>query len=599
MNTTSAACRPTWDWRWRWMRAAAGAAFRLLIMSATLEASAWRRCSAMPRGVRCRGALSRCSCTTWAAALPLLPGGAAPRSQRRRAWCARCSAHSRTRRRCAGVPAGRGRDPARRALLAQALPAACGCCRCTADGGAAQDAVLAPAAAGTRKVVLATNIAETSLTIPGVTAVVDRGLVRRSRFDPVTGMSRLDLRASRAPPASSAAGAPAASRPASATGCGARGRSSPGGDTPEILEADLAPLALELARWGADDAAQLRVARCAAGADAAAGARAAAAAGCADAQGRLTALGQDMARLPVHPRLAPCCWPRAPGRGATGRAARGAAVRARSAARAMRRSGDPDIRPPGAAARRFELRRGAEALERMRRTRSARALAAARCLAVQRPLRCRRTELAGALLALAFRSHRPAPPRRGAGRYLLANGRGAAFAQARARWRARSSSSRRRSMIANARRASIWPRRCRARCWSSSSRRDIVTEERFGWDARSAAVLARRVRRLDALVLEERTRPAADDERAVAAMLEGLRQLGMEALPWDARARDLQARMQFVRSLARPIWPTGRRATMQRCSARAWISGSGRGSPASRGASIWRVCRCRGAARRG
>ena len=170
----------------------------------------------------------------------------------------------------------------------------------------AQDAVLDPGPAGTRKIVLATNMAETSLTIPGVTAVVDAGLVRRSRFDPVTGMSRLELER--------------ISRASSEQRRGRAGRVAPGicyrlwsegaheslaaVTPPEILDADLAPLALELARWGTTDSGSLdwldapplpalqqarslliRL-------------------GALDADGRLTARGQQMARLPVHPRLA-------------------------------------------------------------------------------------------------------------------------------------------------------------------------------------------------------------------------------------------------------------------------------------------------------
>ena len=125
---------------------------------------------------------------------------------------------------------------------------------------AAQEQALRPAPHGTRKIVLATNIAETSLTIEGVGAVVDSGLVRRSRFDPASGMSRLEtLRVSRA---------------SADQRCGRAGRLGPGicyrlwsegtqasleAATPaEILEADLAPLALDLAAWSVADPQQLR-----------------------------------------------------------------------------------------------------------------------------------------------------------------------------------------------------------------------------------------------------------------------------------------------------------------------------------------------------
>jgi ATP-dependent helicase HrpB len=166
-------------------------------------------------------------------------------------------------------------------------------------------------------------------------------------------------------------------------------------------------------------------------------------------------------------------------------------------------------------------------------------------------------ELAGALLALAF-PDRIGQRREGSdGRYLLANGRGAAFAGS-------VSLAREEFIVAvelddreREARIDLAAPVTRALLEQLFAAR-IVTEERFGWEQRSAAVLARRVRRLDALLLEDAQRPAADDERAVAAMLEGVAQLGIEALPWDAHTRDLQARMQFVHGLQREDladWP--------------------------------------------
>jgi len=126
--------------------------------------------------------------------------------------------------------------------------------------GAAQDAALRPAPAGQRKIVLATTIAETSLTIEGIRVVIDSGMRRYSAFDPATGMSRLvtgkvsqaaaDQRRGRAGRLSTGVcyrlwseGAQASLAPHTA---------------PEILNADLAPLALELGCWGAADVGQLR-----------------------------------------------------------------------------------------------------------------------------------------------------------------------------------------------------------------------------------------------------------------------------------------------------------------------------------------------------
>ena len=125
---------------------------------------------------------------------------------------------------------------------------------------AAQQRVLEPARAGRRKVILATNLAETSLTIPGVRVVVDSGLERRSLFDPSTGMARLET--VRISQASSAQRAGRAGRTAAGVAWrlwGEGAQSTLAQQTPpEILNTDLAPLALELAAWGARDAAELR-----------------------------------------------------------------------------------------------------------------------------------------------------------------------------------------------------------------------------------------------------------------------------------------------------------------------------------------------------
>ncbi len=423
---------------------------------------------------------------------------------------------------------------------------------------AAQDAVLAPAAAGRRKLVLATNIAETSLTIPGVTAVVDSGLVRRSQFDPATGMSRLELMR--------------ISRASSEQRAGRAGRVAPGicyrlwsegahasltpATTPEILEADLAPLALELARWGVNDAAHLQWLDAPPAATLQQARMLLARLDALNAQGRMTALGRDMARLPVHPRLAHMLLAARSLDAATLAAQLAALLSERDLLRrgAAPARHDPDIRS------RLELLQGESGvtgadrhlLERVQR--SARALeAAVRALPRTAPAGRRAIalpELTGALLALAFPDRIGQRRDGGEGRYLLANGRGAAFAGA-------VSLAREQFIVA----VELDDREREARIDLAAPvtrallerlfEAHIVTESRFGWDVREGAVLARRVRRLEALLLEDTQRPASDDERAIGAMLEGVRQLGIEALPWDADSRGLQARMEFVRALNR------------------------------------------------
>jgi ATP-dependent helicase HrpB len=168
-----------------------------------------------------------------------------------------------------------------------------------------QDEVLRPL--GRRKVVLATNVAETSITIDGVTAVVDSGLVRRLRFDPATGLDRLELGR--------------VSRPSADQRAGRAGRQAPGiclrlwpawehpalpeRETPEIARVDLAGPALQLLSWGESDLAAFDWFEAPDPAALEAAALLLRQLGALDGvSGRgVTALGRTLARLPVHPRL--------------------------------------------------------------------------------------------------------------------------------------------------------------------------------------------------------------------------------------------------------------------------------------------------------
>jgi ATP-dependent helicase HrpB len=169
-----------------------------------------------------------------------------------------------------------------------------------------QDRAIAPAPAGRRKIVLATSIAETSLTIEGVRVVIDSGLARRSRFSPRTGMARLEtLRVSRA---------------AADQRRGRAGRTAPGVcyrlwsedenaslqafAPPEILEGDLAPLALDLAGAGVSDPADLPWLDTPPTATWSQARELLILLEALDAEGRITPHGQAMMRLGMHPRLA-------------------------------------------------------------------------------------------------------------------------------------------------------------------------------------------------------------------------------------------------------------------------------------------------------
>ena len=170
---------------------------------------------------------------------------------------------------------------------------------------AEQDRALAPSPAGGRRVVLATDLAESSLTVDGVRVVVDAGLARSPRYDPATGLTRLVTR-----PASQASADQRAGR-AGRLGPGvarrlwseAEHRLRPRFADPEISVVDLAGLALELAVWGSDPAAMAFPDQPPAAAWSEAGALLGAL-GALGANGRPTTVGRAMADLPLHPRLA-------------------------------------------------------------------------------------------------------------------------------------------------------------------------------------------------------------------------------------------------------------------------------------------------------
>ncbi|MEZ5373813.1 MAG: ATP-dependent helicase HrpB [Microthrixaceae bacterium] len=170
----------------------------------------------------------------------------------------------------------------------------------------AQDAAVAPAPVGRRKVVLSTDLAETSLTVEGVTAVVDSGLARVPRFDAGVGMTRLATVSSSRASAEQRAGRAGRVQPGMAYRLWSKSEHNarPRHIQPEITQVELAGLALELAAWGAADPAALPLldqppsrtweeARTLLGL-----------LGAIDGDGRITATGKAMVRLPLHPRLA-------------------------------------------------------------------------------------------------------------------------------------------------------------------------------------------------------------------------------------------------------------------------------------------------------
>jgi ATP-dependent helicase HrpB len=455
---------------------------------------------------------------------------------------------------------------------------------------AAQDEAVAPSPPGARKVVLATSIAETSLTIEGVRVVVDAGLARVPRFSPRTGMTHLDtVRVSRA---------------GAEQRCGRAGRVAPGvcyrlwpeaehhglvpHAAPEIVEADLAPLALELLAAGVGDPRALRWMDPPPEAAYARARALLAQLGAVDAGGRVTAHGRAMAALPLHPRLAHMLLRAA--------ALGGGAVRLACDLAAL--VGDRDLLRPAApgdhpdADVRLRLallgREGAAVPGAVHgwpvdRAGVHRARQEARALR-ERVGRAGRAAvpngngapdadaLAGVLVALAYpdrvaqrRGGRDAGADDGsaAGRFLLRNGRGASLAAGQPLARE--------PLLAVAELAgTTGDRESRIALAAPLAAADL--EEHFAdqiaridevaWDAAAGAVRARRVERLDALVLRERPSPAPDPAAVAAALLgaarDAVRARGLDAaLPWTDAARALRERVAFVRTLDPGAAPAG------------------------------------------
>jgi ATP-dependent helicase HrpB len=425
--------------------------------------------------------------------------------------------------------------------------------------GEAQDAALAPAAPGQRKVVLATNIAETSLTIPGVRVVIDSGLVRRARFDPVTGMSRLETQRISRASAEQRQGRAGRNAPGvcyRAWGAGAHAALAP--FTPaEILEADLAPLALELACWGARDAAALRWLDPPRAALLGSARDLLRRLGALDAEGRISAHGRELAGLALHPRLAHMLL-RARALGATALAAQLAAVLSeRDLVRAGAGAPDADIRT------RLELLRGEAAGAGAERGALERARRVARDL--ERQVRATAGVVSagaepapGLLLAFAYPDRIGRRRALGEGRYALTSGRGAHFASAQGLARQElivavdlddAERDARILLAAPLARADLY----------QHFAGELVRADSVEWNSREQAVSARRTVMLDELLLEEQPLPEVPAQPARAAMLIGVRELGIAALPWERETRELQARVAFVRATlaaeSQAAWP--------------------------------------------
>jgi len=410
----------------------------------------------------------------------------------------------------------------------------------------AQDAAVRPAPEGRRKVVLATAIAETSLTIDGIRVVIDAGQARHAAFDPRSGMTRLvTTRVSRAQ---------ADQRR------GRAGRLEPGVcyrlwpeaedralrpyPAPEIAQADLAPLVLDLAAWGTEPSdlawldappegtlAQARTLLTALGA--------------LDAAGRVTPHGRAMADLPLHPRLAHMVLT-ARAHGLGGLACDVAAVLAERDL--LRGSRDCDLR------RRVELLHGATPQGgQVDKGALARAREAARTWRKRLNLPpARSATQAGAVLALAYPDR--VARRRTHGGFVLSGGRGAVLPEGDAL--AAEDFLAIADLDGGGKNARVFLAAPLSRAEIEELFADQITEGAvIRWDSRADAVAARNQRRFGAVVLKDEPLPAPDPARLAEGLVDGIRQKGLHVLPWDTATTQFRARVAFLRRAEGDPWP--------------------------------------------
>jgi ATP-dependent helicase HrpB len=402
-----------------------------------------------------------------------------------------------------------------------------------------QDEAIAPAPIGRRKVVLATSIAETSLTIEGVRIVIDAGLARRPRFEPGLGLTRLEtVRASQAS-VTQRAGRAGRLEPGVCWRLWSEGetRALPEFDRPEMLDADLSGLALDLAAWGVSDPGTLSwldappkpawsealvlLGRL----------------GALDEARRLTEHGAALARLPLPPRLAHMVL---------------LATRAGDGLLAARLAMVLTEQGLGGRAADARERLHRFASERGQRADAARSLAER--IARQAGSRWREgdEERAGLLLALAYPDR--VAKARGDGGFVMVNGRAAnvdlASPLAREPFIVIA------DIAGGAGRAQILLAAPIGQAeLETSFAQQIETRAAVHVDAATGAVRGRRARRLGRIVLSEAPLERLSAAELCEALLDGVREQGLNVLNWSDAATQLRARVTFMRSLEGEVWP--------------------------------------------
>ncbi|NEW06616.1 ATP-dependent helicase HrpB [Paenibacillus sp. SYP-B3998] len=408
----------------------------------------------------------------------------------------------------------------------------------------AQDRALAPCLPGHRKVVLATSIAETSLTVDGVTVVIDSGLMRVPRFSPRTGMTRLAT-----VPVSQASADQRRGR-AGRLGPGVcyrlwteqEHRQLPPSGTPEILEAELAPLALELAAWGVPDPAALVWLDPPPAAAYGQARELLMQLGALHEGGSLTPHGRRLAELGLHPRLAHMVLQAVPLELGTMACELAVMLGERNFMRAAK-DRDADLRS------RIEMLWSAVKQEQVAdidiglcRRISAEAKGLQQSLGIRTSGK-ERSDACGLLLAFAYPDR--IAQRRSTGRFLLSNGRGAHLPELQIL-------SNERYLVA----VELDDYGVESRIYSAAPVKEdellnaffeqLVKEQEVTWNQETQSVKARERIRLGALTLKEAPLQETQPESLLQALITGIMTESLEILPWSRSARQLQQRVTFL-----------------------------------------------------
>lgn len=438
-----------------------------------------------------------------------------------------------------------------------------------------QAQAIAPAPTAGGKVVLATSIAESSLTIAGVTLVIDAGLSRRNRFDPATGLDRLVTLPASLASAEQRRGRAGRLGPGRCLRLWAPGEEQrrPGFDPPELLVCDPLPIVLQLAEWGdalgedlpwidppprtaVQEARELLEQL-----------------GALDGGGRITPAGRTMAGLGLSPRLAhlllraQACGSLELGcelavllseRDPLNPRDAGSDLLCRLDWLRARASEPADRLAPGRSSQRREMQKLQAELKRQVLASSRRDGATNAQTTASKPRSAASEEaMAARLLGWAYPERIALSRGRGDGRFLMRGGRGAvlhpddplADAEALAIAIADGEGAEARVRLA------VRLERADLEELAAAQGQESLEAR---WDPQAERVRCERSLRLGALVLARTPWPEARGEEVQAAMAEGLRQLGLAALPWCPRSRSLQQRLGLAHRWLGPPWPDRR-----------------------------------------